>query len=158
MNRDLAHLTITSGHMSAIARSEIGQGEMAMASALLDQALACGRAQMPAPWQEYAIMAEPFGAALLVKIWHQAPPAASVPLVVFGISPRARSGRALWARLLDDPAAAIAPKGMREPPAPWCSVVLQPALFDHQAIIPVLGDLEAALAWAWLDRKAGEDR
>ena len=153
MTGDLAQLTITSGHISKVARHEVGNGEMAMARAVLDRALTGSPAPLPAPWQAYAVAAEAFGASLQVTIFAIGPGMLTVePLVIFGVAPRARSGRALWRRLLGYPAAAIAPDGLAEPPAPWCAALLMPALFDHRDIIPVLGDIEAAIAWAWLDR------
>lgn len=77
-----------------------------------------------------------------------------VTLTSFGVATRARSGRALWDLLLDLPDAASAPVGLSVPPSPWVAAVRKADLLPCQDIMPILGELETALAWAWLERQA----
>lgn len=151
----LAHLTITSGHLSYIDRQELTEGELVKARDLLERALSGKPALMAPPWDRYLLHVDPFGAALHLAIGALSADQSSVATIVrFGVAPRSRSGRALWDYLMQCPSAAVAPPRLRTPAAPWIAVVLEPDLAKHQEIIPILGDLEAALAWAWLERSA----
>lgn len=141
----LAHLTLNTGHMRRSRLHEVEPGALDHTRELLANAIAGdGNADMPIPG--YRLHAEPFGSrrAALCTVYRGAEPIATI-----GIA--ARPAKALWGQLiaLRHHLAPDAPQ-LDEPPAPWCAVMLLPALREAVDAMDWLGDFERCAAWAWV--------
>ena len=150
----LAHVTLATGHRRMVRRRDIDDAEVSAARDVIDAALATNAAELP-QLPGYGLAVEPFGAAARFVV--VAPPRdRPMPLVVFGVSPRPRSGKRLW-QLLVLQANDVLPgrPSPTEPRAPWCGAVPMPGLLfidDAEHVAEEIGRLEAAFAWAWLER------
>lgn len=146
----LAYLRVNCGHLTYPAPGELADVKIDFARDLLERALA----DRSTSWGDYCLYASRFGGGLHMSIGKFDGESEIVTLTSFGVATRARSGRALWDLLLDLPDAASAPVGLSVPPSPWVAAVRKADLLPCQDIMPILGELETALAWAWLERQA----
>ncbi len=140
------HLTLNTGHQRRSLRSEVRDDVIDHTRELLADAIdAGGDVDMPVPG--YRLYVEPFGSrrAALCTVYRHAEPIATI-----GIA--ARPARALWGQLIAlrhrlEPDAP--PLG--EPQAPWCAVMLLPAIREAADALDWLGDFERCAAWAWIE-------
>ena len=139
------HLTLNTGHLRRSWRGEVADNVVEHTRDLLADAIQSGGdAAMPVPG--YRLYVEPFGSrrAALCTVYRGAEPIATI-----GIA--ARPARALWGQLiaLRHRLAPEAPP-LSEPQAPWCAVMVLPAIRDAVDALDWLGDFERCAAWAWI--------
>jgi hypothetical protein len=147
-NQYLNHLTINTGGTRRSWLYEVSPEALDHTRELLANAIMSGGdVDMPVPG--YRLHVEPFGSrrAALCTVYRGAE-----PIVTIGIA--ARPARALWEQLIAlwhrlEPSAP-APD---EPQAPWCAVMLLPAIKVAPDALVWLGDFERCAAWSWI----GED-
>ncbi|MFZ5746561.1 MAG: hypothetical protein ACOY45_02760 [Pseudomonadota bacterium] len=144
--RYLNHLTINTGNIRRSWRGEVADDVVDhMRELLADAIQSGGDTSMPICW--YMLHVEPFGdrRALLCTI-------SGVGGALAAIGVAARPARALWGQLIAlrhrlDPDV----RPVDEPQAPWCSVLLLPALREATDALDWLGDFERCVGWAWLE-------
>ena len=86
---------------------------------------------------------------MVATVWADGPP--SEILISMGIAGRARCGAEIWRTLHQVAALPCVTSPDHQPRAPWCGIVLEPALSRHPKAAKWLGDFERCLAWAWLE-------
>lgn len=141
----LHHVTLNTGHLRRSSLPEVPAAAIDHTRELLADAIAAGdTVEMPIPG--YRLHVEPFGSrrAALCTVYRGAE-----PIVTIGIA--ARPARALWGQLialrhrLEPDALAL-----DEPQAPWCAVLLLPAIETALDALVWLGDFERCAAWSWI--------
>lgn len=144
----ITHLTLNAGHASRCAREDVADQTMIDARQWLTAALTSGQPEpIPGLKKPYTAQAMQAEGALIVTVYAPAPEVGKPhPLATFGIAPRSRQAPRLWEMLTQQPG--VKP-GLQRPDAPWCAVILQPALVMHPGATRWLGDFERTVAWAW---------
>lgn len=155
----LHHVTLNTGHVARTSRADVGEAAIARLVPWLERALALGEA-LPLPVPElshFAACARVDDGALVVTVYapsgpHVAgkPADATMPVIVFAVGRRSRSGRRVWDALAELSGMTAADV----PPSPWIAVQLLPTLAAHADASRWLGDFERCAAWAWLTRRA----
>lgn len=152
----LAHLTIPTGHLQMVQRRDVSDEAVAAARAVIAEALTANAAELPG-LPDHGLVVEPFGGAARFVV--VAPPRdRPVPLVVFGVAPRAKTGRELWRALAAQSERTLPGSGRGGPPqsSPWCAAVPMPGLLTHpdaEHVAEEIGRIEAVFAWAWIERR-----
>lgn len=140
----LNHLTINTGHNRRSPRTEVDDYAIADTRHRIDTMLRDGRAEIPVPG--YHITGRSYGPALVATVM-----GGDDPLATFAIARRDRDGKAMWRDLMDE-VDRVDPTLRREaPPAPYCAVMLWPALALEADAAHWIGDFGRVLAWSWLD-------
>ncbi len=141
------HITLNTGHASRIRPGDVSGETLARVGPWL---AALGKSGLSAPLPvsalaDYTAHATAQDGALAVTI--SAP--SGLPLVTLGVAARSRHAVELW-----DGLASLAKADVKRPTAPWCAVVLWPALAAHPDAAEWLGDLERCIALAWVNNDA----
>jgi len=149
----ITHLTLTTGHVARQQRADVSDEMLAVLVPWLRHALTSAAPQ-PVPQTEgYQARAVAQGGSLVVTVYAPTPDVGpALPLLTFGVAARSRHAPMLWELLTRQP---CVQEGLRQPPAPWCGVVLYPALAGHLTATEWLGDFERCVAWAWVTRNPG---
>jgi hypothetical protein len=71
-------------------------------------------------------------------------------VVTFGVARRPLEGAQLWRMLYEEGVAPVTAKPLDFPRVPWVARRLGPAAKEHIAMLPVLAQIERAMAWTWL--------
>ena len=142
MDRTLSHYTLTTGHLRASPRSEVGAGIVEILAPLLVD----GAHEMPGPWG-YTVRVRTTGATLRADVLRAE---AQTPL--FRLAPELLVS--FWV-CLDADGLKLAIREAAHPCAvdvalPACLVQIHPGLTNDQAM-HWLGDFERCLAWAWIE-------
>lgn len=144
----IKHLTITTGSVQHSERGDVPPDMLAALAPWLAGAIDSGAiATLPAPFAPYGARGLVRQGCLMVTV--HTPRVGSgpqLPLVTSGVARDAEQGAALWPLLLQG---AKQGAGLHPPAAPWCAVHRHPA-YAHIDDPAWLGDLERAVAWAWL--------
>lgn len=128
------HLTLTTGHVRLLPRSEVADHAIAVCRGLL----APGTHAVPGALGGYTL-----AVPLCEHGWLGTVYQARVPVATIGVADDEASAAEIWPALVK-----MHGKPTDMPPLPWCAVVLH-------AVAPAyewLGDFERCLAWAWLER------
>lgn len=140
----ISHITMQTGHVSRIERGDVSGETLARVRPWLSALIESG-ASIPLPVQalgtDYSAHASAENGALVVTV----SAASGLPLVTMGVAARSRHAVKLWDGLVGLSKA----EGVERPSAPWCAVMLWPALAAHDDAAAWLGDLERCIAWAW---------
>lgn len=149
-HRQIAHVTLTTGHTRLSSRSEVSDEAIDACRCLLAACVLDGGAAIPHVGP-YVLRVSGADTRCLTATVHRLTNdvlmAYGPPLVTIGVAKHSRCGAALWARL----------GGAGDQPlTPWCAVRLEPALaaegVGDGAPVHWLGDFERCLAWAWIAR------
>lgn len=162
MNRYLHHVTLTTGHSRRSYRDEVDDEAVAVCRRILDDALAAPRRHVEIPaCYGCTLTATAEGGALIATVWGPPTEVRTLglerpPLVTFGVAERSRHGVKLWRVLHQAQGANVQTSPEQRPPEPWVAARIEIgiALLGDQAevIMPIIGDLERCLAWAWIER------
>lgn len=147
----MRHVTLTTGHSRDSERSEIDDGALAICADLIAH-IGSGKISEPVAipgCAGYSLSGRTAGKCMVATVWADGPPSEMV--VSIGIAAQSPCGAAIWRTLHQVTAMPAATDPDQQPPAPWCGVVIEPALARHTDAAHWLGDFERCLAWAWLE-------
>ena len=142
MTKYIHHITLNTQHASRIHAGDMSGETLARVGPWLAVLVESGQsAPLPvSALADYTAHATAQDGALAVTI--SAP--SGLPLVTLGVAARSRHAVELW-----DGLASLAKSDAKRPSAPWCAVVLWPALAAHPDATEWLGDMERCIAWVW---------
>lgn len=145
---DLAHVTLTTGHVRRSPRDEVGAPALEVLRPLLARVLAGETVEVPWVDGTYRLRGvADAGCCALVLLGDDAAIVATI-----GIGGDPAGSPALWRQLhqyaLD--AAPVVTDPAAPPPVPWCAARLDVGATTHPDAMEWLGDLERCLAWAYL--------
>ena len=161
MGRYLHHLALTTSRVRRSLRSEVDPRAIEICTQLLDAALAGGKPVVPGITPPLTMTASGGGQCVSVTLRGAGQPETEEPLFTIGIAGTSRCGAALWRKMQahSDPVIERVAKERPRPPEPWCAARIDSsaAFRVNEELWSSFEDLERALAWAFLDRKAVDD-
>lgn len=162
MSRYLHHVTLTTGHSRRSYRDEVDDDVVEICSSILDDALADPRRHVEIPaCYGCTLTATAEGGALIVTVWGPPTEVRTLglqrpPLATFGVAERSRHGARLWRVLHQAQGANVQTSPEQRPPEPWVAARIEIGIVmlgdQAEVIMPIIGDLERCLAWAWIER------
>lgn len=147
----IQHVTLTTGHAATQPREAASEEALAIVVPWLRNAIQRGTPQLIPHCDGYQALALVEGGALLMTVYGPEPDVGEADAVVtFGVCARSRQSQPLW-DMLNAAHPSVVP-AMSVPAAPWCGVVLHPAIARHPPATEWLADFERVVAWAWVTR------
>lgn len=149
----LAHVTLTSGHVRASPRHEVGDDTVAVLRPLLARVLAGGTVPLPYVTGGYQLRGAADGGCCALAV---VGPTGEI-VATIGVGGAEAGSAGLW-RQLHALAPDVSPVRTRPddpPPVPWCAARLDRGVLVHRDALAWLGDLERCLAWAYLEAIGG---
>lgn len=153
-DRYIDHVTLTTGHSRRSPRREVSAEAVALCQDLIAR-FATGKVSEPVPIPGplgYSVSGRAGGKCMVATVWADGPPSELV--VTIGVAEHERCGAAIWRTLHDVAHLPTMTSRDEQPRAPWCGVLLEPAIAAHVEAMEWMGDFERCLAWAWLERRA----
>lgn len=154
LDRYIRHVTLTTGHARDCYRSEVTDDAIALCAGLI-ATFAAGKVSEPVAIPRvgpYSISGRGGGKCMVASVWSNGPPSELV--VSIGVAEHERCGATIWRTLHQVSQLPPATDVERQPRAPWCGVLLEPAIMHHMDAMEWLGDFERCLAWAWIEMVA----
>jgi hypothetical protein len=152
--RYIAHVTLTTGHSRRSPRSEVSDAAIDVCARLI-AGFAAGQVSEPQPIPGapgYSVSGRTGGRCMIATVWADGPPSELV--VSIGVAEHERCGATIWRALHEVSHLPTMTSPDEQPRAPWCGVLIEPAIVAHQDAARWLGDFERCLAWAWLERRS----
>ncbi len=157
MIRSIPHITLDTGDVQPVPRSEVDERAIASVQSALDRAIS-GEGQFTVLGYPMVVRAdrESLVATVLTSVDGKRP----VPMVTFGVAAGPLGAAELWQTLHQDrailpPGGYPTTRGHAPLPPPWLAVRMEiGAAMTTPAVLRTIADHERVIAWAWLSRMA----
>lgn len=158
MTRDLAHVTLQTGHSRISPRSEVQEGVVESLEPLLARALAGEHVGIPEV-PGYTWVATEYGHCCLLTLWAQHTEGGRpdpVPVLTVGVAGHSRCGAETWRALHTGTSAGpYATDPERQPPTPWVADRLEVGMARYPETASWSGDWSRTIAWCFLEMRKG---
>ncbi|WP_371346111.1 hypothetical protein [Ancylobacter sp. IITR112] len=151
-SRYIKHITLNTGHSVQSPRAGVRDDIVNLLRPVLRNAIE-SHALTPLVYGalNVSLRATSGGAHAMITLFDDA---SGHPIITMTVATRSRGATGLWEMLHRDFAGMDTDPSV-PPLAPWCGVVLLPALPLRPDALGWAGDLERCLAWAWMEERHG---